>query len=345
MYVWFDALGNYITALGYAEADPQRGPRRPSRPLGPAAYATFWAGPGERVHVIGKGIVRFHAVYWPAMLLSAGVPLPTTVFVHGYLTVEGQRMGKSMGNAVDPQEVAARYGADALRWYLLREIPSTTDSDFAVARLVARYNTDLANDLGNLLNRTNAMLHRYRGGVVPAPPSGDDPTGLAALAAGLPERVAAAMEAYDPRRALDHVWELVVRGNRAVDETAPWALYRAESAGEPSGRGGSAAAALDAILYALLETLRLVAVHLEPFLPEASAQVLRALGVPDGSSHAGEGGSPEGGPRAGSPEGTPLHWGMLLPGTATAAPTPLFPRIEAAETPGQPVEKAAAHSS
>jgi methionyl-tRNA synthetase len=225
-------------------------------------------------------------------------------------------MGKSLGNAVDPQEVAARFGADALRWYLLREIPPTTDSDFAVARLVARYNTDLANDLGNLLNRTNAMVHRYRGGLVPEPPRGAAlATALAELNARVTDGVAAAMEAYDPRRALDVLWELVAQGNRAVDEAAPWTLHRAEKAGDRA-----AAAALDGTLYALLETLRLVAVHLEPFLPGPAARMLEALGV------AGD---------AARPHAERVRWGGLPAGGATPAPTPLFPRIEAGATPEQ----------
>ena len=297
MYVWFDALGNYITALGYgSEGDG-------------TAYRTFWAGDGERLHVIGKGILRFHAVYWPAMLLAAGLPLPTAVFVHGYFTVEGQKMSKSLGNVVDPRDIIARYGADALRWYLLREVHPTADADFGVARLVARYNTDLANDLGNLLNRVNAMLHRYRNGVVQetsatVPPAAD----LATLAAELPARVAAAMDAFDPRAALDAAWELVVRGNRTVDEAAPWALHRAEAAGDAGAR-----ASLDGVLYALLETVRLVAVHLEPFLPGPAARVLEQLGVPVDAER---------------PYGERVCWGGLPPGTRTAAPSPIFPKIE-----------------
>jgi methionyl-tRNA synthetase len=301
MYVWFDALGNYITALGYGGDEDG------------AAYRTFWVGNGERLHVIGKGILRFHAVYWPAMLLAAGLPLPTAVFVHGYFTVEGQKMSKSVGNVVDPQDVIAQYGAAALRWYLLREVHPTADADFNVARVVARYNTDLANDLGNLLNRVNAMLHRYRGGVVPetdaiVPPADD----LATLAVGLPARVAAAMDAFDPRAALDAVWELVVRGNRAVDEAAPWVLHRAEAAGD-----AGACVALDGVLYALLETVRLVAVHLDPFLPGSAARILEQLGVPTDAER---------------PHGERVCWGGLPPGTRTAAPAPLFPRLEAAST-------------
>ncbi len=299
MYVWFDALGNYITALGYGGADPAR-------------YDTFWAGAAERLHVIGKGILRFHAVYWPAILLAAGLPAPTTVFVHGYLTVEGQKIGKSLGNAVDPLALIDRYGTDALRWYLLREIHPMADADFSVARLIARYNTDLADDLGNLLNRANAMLHRYRGGIVPSsdplaaqiPAVGD----LEALAGALPERVRAALDRFDARAALEAIWELVTRCNRAVDETAPWLLYRAERTGDVAAGGQ-----LDAVLYALLEGVRLTAVHLEPFLPGASARLLAALGLADDAAR---------------PYAERVRWGGLPPGTRTAPPIPLFTKLD-----------------
>jgi methionyl-tRNA synthetase len=309
MYVWFDALGNYITALGYGTEQD-------------AAYRAFWAGDGERLHVIGKGILRFHAVYWPAMLLAAGLPTPTAVFVHGYLTVGGQKISKSLENAADPRDLIETYGVAALRWYLLREIHATADGDFSAARLVARYNNDLANDLGNLLNRANAMLHRYRGGIVPAPAAVspltgrvDTPStvallieGLATLATELPARIEAAMDACDPRAALEAVWELVVQANRAVDEAAPWTLARAEKEGDPA-----AGAALDAVLYALLEAVRLIAVHLEPFLPAASHAILAQLGLSDAEKR---------------PHSELGCWGGLPAGTHTAVPTPLFPRLE-----------------
>jgi len=301
MYVWFDALGNYITALGYGAADD-------------CLYRTYWAsdeGDGERLHVIGKGIVRFHAVYWPAMLLAAGLPLPSTVFVHGYLTVEGRKIGKSLGNAADPGDIVARYGADAVRWYLLREAPPTADADFSLVRLVARYNGDLADDLGNLLNRANSMLHRYRAGVVPAagPRALADVGGLASIAAGLPAHVADAMNAYDPRRALDGVWELVAAANRLVDDAQPWALYKREKAGDMEVSN-----ALDAVLYALLEAVRLIAIHLGPLVPGASARLLAQLNLPDDD------------PR---PYAERVRWGGLSAGTRTASPEPVFPKLEA----------------
>ncbi|MGH2369085.1 MAG: methionine--tRNA ligase, partial [Chloroflexota bacterium] len=161
MYVWFDALANYITALGYATDD--------------ARYRRYWVDNPHRVHVIGKGILRFHAVYWPAMLLAAGEPLPDTIFVHGYLTIAGQKISKSLGNVVDPQVLVDRYGVDPVRYWLLRAVPPTDDADYTDEKLQRRYAADLADDLGNLLHRTVSMLHRYRHGVIPGPVVGGQP--------------------------------------------------------------------------------------------------------------------------------------------------------------------------
>ena len=153
IYVWFDALCNYVTALGYPATED---------------YRRWWSGPGDRVHLLGKGVLRFHAVYWPAMLLSSGQPLPTDVFVHDYLTADGRKISKSGGgDRLDPAALAAAYGADAVRWWLLREVPRVGDADFTVGRLVARADDELANGLGNLVNRVVAMIDRYRGGRVP----------------------------------------------------------------------------------------------------------------------------------------------------------------------------------
>jgi methionyl-tRNA synthetase len=293
MYVWFDALGNYITALGYATDDE--------------AYQRYWVNADDRVHAIGKGILRFHAVYWPAMLLAGGVKPPTTVFVHGYLTLGGGKIGKSLGNAVDPVALVDQFGTDAVRYHLLRAVPATGDADFTVERLATQYNTDLANDLGNLLNRTVSMIHRYRGGDVPA--AGASDSELRDLAAGLPDRIGAAMSDYDPQAALGEVWALVRAANKHVETSAPWNLAKEE-------RGGSAdaSARLDGVLYDLAESLRLLAVHLEPFLPETSGRIAAQLAVP-----------PENGDYA-----ERVRWGGLRPGTRVASPAPLFPRIEVA---------------
>ncbi|MDQ3700104.1 MAG: methionine--tRNA ligase, partial [Chloroflexota bacterium] len=223
MYVWFDALANYITALGYG--DGAEGAEAG------ALYQRYWIDNPSKVHVIGKDIIRFHAVYWPAMLLAAGEPLPDTIFVHGFLTIAGGRLSKSAGNVVDPLALAARYGADAVRYWLLREVSPTEDADYTDEKLERRYTADLANDLGNLLQRTVSMLHRYRGGRVPVPPAdlpgaaGDLPRLAQAVVARLHQSLGLG---YDPQGALAGIWELVARANRYVEETAPWALARTE---------------------------------------------------------------------------------------------------------------------
>jgi methionyl-tRNA synthetase len=261
MYVWVDALANYITALGYG---------------GDATlYDRYWINSPQRVHCIGKGILRFHAVYWPAMLLSAGEPLPTVVFVHGYLTIAGGKISKSLGNAIDPVELCATYGPDAVRYWLLREVPPTGDADYTDDKLIRRYNADLANDLGNLVNRTVSMIGRYRGGSVPditttLPESRD----LKRIACELPDRLHQAMnEDYDPQTALAAINELVVRSNRYVEEMAPWVVAKAERNGEQS-----ATVRLDETLAHLAESVRVICQAIRPFLPGAAERMAEQLG-------------------------------------------------------------------
>jgi methionyl-tRNA synthetase len=291
-YVWFDALGNYITALGYAEEGPR--------------YRSHWAGGPRRVHLIGKDIIRFHAIYWPAMLLSAGVLPPTDILVHGFVTAEGRKIGKSLGNAVDPFELAERHGADVLRYYLLREVPSTADGDFSAERLQRAYNADLADGLGNLLSRTIGMLSRYHGGVVPAPGAhGPADQRLADAAAGLHARLDAAVERFALDDALAAIWELVAAANRYVSETQPWALAK-RRADDPA-----AAERLDTALYALAETLRLLAHALAPFLPSTAAAVAEQLGIElDACTSLAEA----------------LEWGRYAAGTAVRPGGALFPK-------------------
>jgi methionyl-tRNA synthetase len=210
------------------------------------------------------------------MLMSAGVPIPSTIFVHGYLTIDNQKISKSLGNVVDPVDLVGKYGADAVRYWLLREVPPTDDADYTQDKLERRYTADLANDLGNLLNRSVSMLHRYRKGIVPAvgtPSSeGED---LAQIASGIAGRVQASMgDDYDPRSALVAIWELVVRANRYVQESAPWTLAKAERAGD-----SEASDKLDTALYHLAETLRLVGEAVRPFLPDTAERIVSALGA------------------------------------------------------------------
>ena len=258
MYVWFDALGNYITALDYAVNGP--------------LYNYFWQDNPHRVHVIGKGINRFHTIYWPAMLLSAGAPLPTTIFIHGYITVNGQKVSKSLGNVVDPVELAGVYGTDALRYYLLREIKATEDGDFSRERFIRVYNADLADQLGNLFSRVVGMLTRYYAGTVPAPgPLTDIDCPLVNQAQALPEQVDAAINRFAPHEALVAMWEVIGAANRYIAEIKPWELAKQRPAPPAETR-------LATCLYNLVETLRLVAHLSAPFLPDTSAAITSQLG-------------------------------------------------------------------
>ena len=249
IYVWWDALGNYISALDYGTWGE--------------AYQRWWLEADERVHVIGKGVLRFHAVYWPAMLLSAGEPPPTSILVHEYLTVNGRKLSKSLGNTIDPAALSERFGADALRWWLLSEVAPAADTDFTVERLVARADTDLANALGNLVNRTVAMVIRYRGGRVPA----GGPGPLAGCLRRLLADVDAAVAAYDLRAAAGAVMEAVDAANRLVNEARPWVLA-----------GTHRSAELDAILAALVYACRSIAREVTPFVPGLAARIVRQFG-------------------------------------------------------------------
>jgi methionyl-tRNA synthetase len=259
IYVWWDALGNYLTALDYAGDGPD--------------FARWWTGASRRVHLLGKGVLRFHAVYWPAMLLSAGEALPTDIVVHGYLTDNGRKISKSGGATADPYELAAAYGTDAVRWWLLREVPKGADADFTVGRLVGRANDELANGFGNLVNRVVAMIHRYHGGQVPAttasPPDGAvldgavlDGAVLAGAVGDAHDLIAAALDDFDFRRATHAVWRIADEANRYVNRTRPWELAR-------DGRH----AELAAVLSALLRACQAIGTHLAPFLPDAAARV------------------------------------------------------------------------
>ncbi|MEU6374919.1 methionine--tRNA ligase [Streptomyces sp. NPDC046909] len=266
VYVWWDALGNYVTSLGHGTDDP--------------AYDEWWAADGgRRVHLVGKGVVRFHAVYWPAMLLSAGLPLPTDILVHDYLTVGGRKISKSDDEtAVDPVALTTAYGTDPVRWWLLREVPRVGDADFTTERLVARADADFAGGLGNLVHRIVTMVHRYRGGAVPA--LGTDRFAVAPLLDACrtaPARIDAALADFDFRRALDAAWTIVEEANRCIDATRPWELARAERQGNTS-----AAERLDAVLAALVTACRVLGDELRPFVPESAARISRQVTAIEG---------------------------------------------------------------
>jgi methionyl-tRNA synthetase len=253
VYVWWDALGNYVTSLGFGDDHPD--------------FATWWAGSERRIHLVGKGVIRFHAVYWPAILLSAGLPLPTEILVHDYLTIDGQKISKSGGASVDPTELVEQVGTDAVRWWLLREVPRVGDADFTLERLVERANGELAGGVGNLVHRTITMIHRYRGGVVPVDTgSGLDDLRQARVQA--PDAIDAALDDFDFRQATAAVWRIVDEANRAIDATRPWQLAK-------EGRNTE----LDTALAALYAACLSLATCLDPFLPTA-AGLIRAQCTP-----------------------------------------------------------------
>ena len=248
IYVWIDALSNYITALGYGQENQE-------------LYNKFW--PAD-VHLIGKDILRFHTIYWPIMLMALGLELPKQVFGHGWLLVDGGKMSKSKGNVVDPVVLVNMFGADAVRYYLLREIPFGSDGLFNNEIFIKKVNTDLANDLGNLLSRTIAMVYKYFDGVIQAPTCKeaiDDE--LINLALSTPGKVEASIDALKIPEALESIWTLISRANKYIDETTPWILAKDEEKKERLGT----------VLYNLLETLRFVSVMISPFLTETSVKI------------------------------------------------------------------------
>jgi methionyl-tRNA synthetase len=260
VYVWFDALANYVTALGSGLDDA-------------SDYRDWWCESDERLHVIGKGIVRFHAIYWLAILLSAGEPLPTTIFVHDYLTVDGKKISKSLGAAVDPHSIVERYGADALRWWLLRDGSRFGDADFREELVAARAN-ELADGLGNLINRTISLVARNRPTDV-RPTTAATPAEAAALETlcdRLPAAIDETLGAFDLRAATAALWDVVAETNRFVSATRPWELPRAAAHGDER-----AADRLDAVLAVLFEACRTITAELRPFLPHAAERIGRAL--------------------------------------------------------------------
>lgn len=286
MYVWFDALLNYITALSFARE-------------GENLHDRYW--PAD-VHVMAKDIIKFHAVYWPALLLAAGEKLPKRMFVHGYLLMGGEKMSKSLGNVLDPFKVIELFGSDALRFYCYREVSFGQDGTVSTEGFETRYNTELANEYGNLASRTFAMIDRYRAGIVPEEP---DETGLEADFAGAADDIAARFDALELTAALDDTWTLVRRLNRYVEERQPWQLAKDPAQAER----------LDATLYGLAEGLRVISILLHPFIPKATTKLLTALGC---AEHADSLDAAEFGGREGAGAG----------GRKITRLEPLFPKLE-----------------
>jgi methionyl-tRNA synthetase len=252
VYVWIDALLNYYSALSYARD-------------GVDLTERFWPA---TVHLIGKDILKFHAVIWPAMLMAAGIEVPRRVAIHGFLLLGEHKMSKSLGNVIEPFQVTDLYGADALRFYVLREVSFGSDGEVSPEGFETRYTTELANEYGNLASRTLAMIGRYRDGVVP---QAEPPAALAGDFAGLSEAVRARLDDVELSAALDEIWRRIKRLNRYVQDEEPWQLSKDESH----------TARLDEVLYGLAEGLRVVSVLVHPFIPSSAERLLEALGQPD----------------------------------------------------------------
>ncbi len=294
MYVWVDALTNYLTGVGFPDTDSD-------------LYQRYWPA---NLHMIGKDIIRFHAVYWPAFLMSAGIPLPRRVFAHGFLLVRGEKMSKSVGNVVDPVALVDTFGLDQVRYFLLREVPFGQDGSYSEESIVTRINTDLANELGNLAQRSLSMVNKNLDGTVPQPgPFSAEDTALLDHADGLLARVREAFDEQAMHLALEAIWLMLGEANRYFSAQQPWVLRKSDTAADQQR--------FRTVLYTTLEAVRIAAVLVQPVMPDSAGALLDQLGQDPGS-------------RDFAALGT-----RIAPGTALPAPAGVFPRVEAPGPPGE----------